>query len=96
MTALTGARSCSKYACTCYLSLRLRTAFFGFGLLLGILELLQNLSLVTSGVVVVCVLFSLLLGALFSRVAGVHGLLLVEVVVLILVEVGLGHDGDEP
>ena len=37
------------------------------------------------------VLLGLLLGPLLSRVAGEHGLVLIVVVVLILVEVRLGH-----
>ena len=67
----------------------------GLGLLLAVLELGQDLPLVAAGVVVVGVELGLLLAALLARVTGEHGLLLVKVVVLVLVEVGLGHDGGE-
>jgi len=73
--------------------LRLRAAVVGLGFLFGVLELLQDLPLVTTRVVVVGVLLGLLLGALLAGMARVHGLFLVEVVVLVLVKVVLGHGG---
>ena len=54
-------------------------------------ELGEDLPLVTAGVVVVRVPRGLLLRPLLAGVAAAHVLLLVEVVVLVLVEVGLGH-----
>ena len=60
---------------------------FGF----RVLELGDDLSLVTSRVVVVSVHLSLLLGPLLAGFAAEHGLVLIEVEVLVLVEVLLGH-----
>lgn len=68
----------------------------GVGLLrvrLGVLQLGDDLAGVSTRVKVVGVLTCLLLGSPLSRMPGVHVLVLVEVVVLILVEVSLGHGG---
>lgn len=60
--------------------------------LLGVLQLGGDLTGVAAGVEVVRVLAGLFLASPLSGVPCVHQLVLLEVVVLILVEVGLGHD----
>lgn len=64
------------------------------GVGLGVLQLGQDLARVAAGVEVVGVLARLLLGTSLAGVARVDQLVLVEVVVLVLVEVGLGHVGE--
>lgn len=60
---------------------------------LGVLQLGHDLARVAAGVEVVRVVARLLLGPSLAGVARVDQLVLVEVVVLVLVEVGLGHGG---
>ena len=62
-----------------------------FGILLGVHELGDDLPFVTSRVVMIGVFGGLLLGPLLARVATVHGLVLVEVVVFVLIKVGFRH-----
>lgn len=63
------------------------------GILLRVLQLGNDLAGMATGVEVVGVFAGFLLSTSLSRMAGVHQLLLVEVVVLIFVEVSLGHLG---
>jgi len=61
------------------------------GVLLGVHQLVTDLTLMTSRVMKVGVLAGLLLRSLLPAVSTHHVLVLVVVVVLELVEVGLGH-----
>ena len=62
-----------------------------FGVLLSVHQFGDDFSFVASRVVVIGVLRSLLLGPLLARMAAEHGLILVIVVMLILVEMLLRH-----
>ena len=62
-----------------------------FGILFGVHEFVDDLTFVASGVVMIGVFGGLLLGPLLARVATVHGLVLVEVVVFVLIKVGFRH-----
>merc|ERR1719477_88579 len=63
----------------------------GFQVLLHVHQLGCDLALVAPGVVPVRVLLSFLLSSLLSTMARVHGLFLVVVIMLILVEMLLGR-----
>jgi len=60
----------------------------------GVHQLGQNLAGMTGGIEVVGVLIGLPLVALLAAVSREDVLVMVEVVVLVLIEVGLGHNGD--